>query len=406
MIDLHIPEAFLPLWTGVQPETKEPIEHYGFFGGRGGSKSHSIAEAVVALASRGTERVVCGRQFQISIKDSVKELLEQKIKSMGMAALFTSVEREIVNVSTGSRFSFVGMDRNPDSAKSLEGATIFWGEEAHTFTSRSVEVIIPTIRTAGSRLIWSWNPRYRTDAVDSLFRGAVVPERSYVKKVSWRDNPYFEQTRMPSEYRRSLRSPKRHVHVWEGGYDENPDVAIFDNWRVGRIDPGKARPRFGMDFGYSADPNVLIKAYVLQAEGIVYLANEAVGYKVPNRDLPPLMDSVPEAREWPIIADSARPETIEFLQSSGFNMYASRKGAGSIKNGINWLQGMELVISPDCPIAAEEVRDYKWHTDPNGKPLPLPAPNQQDHVLDALRYAVEEESLSSHEQAVEDVLYI
>ena len=406
MSNLRIPEAFLPLWTGVFPETRRAVEHFAFFGGRGGGKSHSVAEAIIAQASRAQERIVCGRQFQISIRDSVKELLEIKIKDMGMSAHFNSTEREIVNIVTGSRLSFIGMDRNPDSAKSLEGATIFWGEEAHTFTARSVEVIIPTIRSTGSRLIWSWNPRYRTDPVDSLFRGAAVPENAYVRKVSWRDNPFFMQTRMPSEYRRSLKSPKRHVHIWEGGYDENPDVAIFDNWRVGRIDPGKARPRFGMDFGYSADPNVAIKLYVLQEEGIVYIANEAVGYKVPNRDLPALIDGIPEARDWPITADSARPETIEFLQSCGFSVFSARKGAGSIKNGINWLQGMELVISPECPITAEEVRDYKWHTDPNGKPLPLPAPGQVDHCIDAIRYAVEEESLTSHAQDEHDVLYI
>lgn len=396
----------MPLWTGKAPGLPT-IEHFAFYGGRGGSKSHSIAEAVVGRASQKEERIVCGRQYQNSIKDSVMELLEIKIKSMNMAVFYKTTEREIVNVSTGSRFSFTGMDRNPDSAKSLEGASIFWGEEAHTFTPRSVEIIIPTIRAPGSCMIWSWNPRYRTDAVDDLFRGAAVPENSYIRKVSWRDNPYFHQTRMPSEYRRSLKSPKRHAHIWEGGYDENPDVAIFDNWRVGRVDTGKARPRFGMDFGYSSDPNCLVKVYVLEEEHIIYVANEAVGYKIPNRDLPALMDTIPEVRDWNITGDSARPETIEYLQSKGFNMYSAKKGAGSIKNGITWLQGYELVISPDCPVTAEEVRDYKWATDPNGKPLPMPAEKQNDHCIDGIRYAVEELSRSSSDGADErDVMYI
>jgi phage terminase large subunit len=407
MDNLIVPEVYLPLWTGKFPDTQEPIEHYAFYGGRGGAKSHSIGEAIIGASCKKEERIVCGRQFQNSIKDSVKELLQIKIKKMNMSAFFTETERELVNVSTGSRFSFIGMDRNPDSAKSLEGCTIFWGEEAHMFTAKSVEIIIPTVRTLGSRMIWSWNPRYRTDPVDNLFRGANIPERSYIRKVSWRDNPYFMQTRMPSEYRRSLKNPKRHVHIWEGGYDENPDVAIFDNWRVGRIDvPPKIRPRFGEDFGYGSDPNVIIKLYVLEDEGIVYIAEEAVGYKVSNRDLPALMDTITEIRDWPITADSARPETIEYLQSKGFSIHSARKGAGSVKNGINWLQGFELVISPDCPVTADEIRDYKWHTDPNGKPLPLPAPNQNDHCIDAIRYAVEDLTISYSGEQAADVLYI
>lgn len=379
----------MPLWTGG-------YEHYAFFGGRGGAKSHSIAEAVVGLSCQREERVVCGRQFQNSIKDSVRELLLQKVQKMGMAAYFTVTETELINVATKSRFSFTGMDRNPDSVKSLEGATIFWGEEAQTFTRRSVEIILPTIRSGRARFVWGWNPRFRTDIIDDMFRGKAPPDKAYVKQVSWRDNPYFYQTRMPSEMARSLKAnPKRHTHIWEGGYDENPDAAIFTNWRIGRVDvPDKCIPRFGMDFGFSADPNFVVKLYVIEELGVIYIAQESCGYHVPNRDIPAMLDEFHGIRNYPITADSARPETIEYLQSKGFNIYGARKGPGSIKNGITWLQGYDVVISPDCPILAEEFRTYTWKLDPNGKPLPMPAEHQQDHGIDAVRYAVEESSLS------------
>lgn len=400
-MELQIAEAYVPLWQGG-------FEHYAYWGGRGGGKSHGISEATVGLTSQRYERVVCGRQFQNSIRDSVKELVEQKIKAMNMAVFYTSTEREIVNVSTGSRYSFIGMHRNPDSAKSLEGATFFWGEEAQMFTKRAVEIIIPTIRAPGSRMAWSWNPRLRTDEVDQMFRGAHPPEASFIRHVSWRDNPHFYRTRMPSEYRRSLRAnPKRHVHIWEGGYDENPDAAIFTNWAIGRPEvlPEKIMPRFGMDFGFGSDPNALVKVYVIEPEdlgldpmlfnGIIYVAAEAVGHHVPNRQLPPLMDSVPESREWPIIGDSSRPETIDYLNSKGFNVFGAVKGAGSVKNGINYLTGYQLLIDPDCTNTADEVKQYKWKLDPNDKPLPLPDPDSADHCIDGIRYAVED--LSRHE---------
>lgn len=386
----------MPLWHGG-------YEHYAFFGGRGGAKSHGVGEATVALSCRSEERVVCGRQYQNSIKDSVKELLEKKIYSMGMAAYFKSTDRELINVSTGSRFSFLGMDRNPESAKSLEGATFFWGEEAQTFTRRSVELIVPTIRAAGSRMAWTWNPRFRTDEVDSMFRGPHPPENSYIRNVSWRDNPWFYRTRMPSEFRRSkLAKPKRHAHIWEGGYDENPDAAIFDNWAIGRpyVIPDKCIPRYGMDFGFGSDPNAVVKVYVIEPEdlgldpdfyiGFIYIAAESVGYKVANKDLPALMDAVPGIREWNITADSARPETIDYVNSKGFNVFGSIKGAGSVKNGINFMQGYQILVDPDCPVTAEEIKNYMWKLDPNDKPLPMPAEYQQDHCIDGVRYAIED----------------
>lgn len=393
MTALQVPEAFLPLWTGKAPGL-ERIEHYAFFGGRGGAKSHSIAEAVVGLSSQGKERVVCGRQFQNSVKDSSKELLETKIHKMGMGAFWRSTETELINVSTGSRITFIGMDRNPQSAKSLEGCTLFWGEEAAAFTPLSIEIIIPTVRAAGSRMVWGWNPVNRKDAIDAMFRCQHPPEFSYIRHVSWRDNPHFHLTRMPSEMRRSAKSnPKRHAHIWEGAYDENPDVAIFERWRIGAMDvPAKARPRFGMDFGFSNDPNAVIKSYLLEDQGIIYVAQEAYGRKIPNRKLRDLVDSISEIRNYHITADSSRPETIEQLQSDGFSIYGAKKGAGSVKNGLNFLAGYEIVIHPSCENIIAEIRAYLWATDPEGKPLPLPAPKQADHGIDALRYAHEDDA--------------
>lgn len=403
-MSLQVGEKFLPLF-----EPPGRFEHFAFHGGRGGAKSHSIALALAIHSGQRQERIVCGRQFQNSIKDSVKELIEAKIKELNMAVYFTCLEREIINNVTGSRFSFIGMDRNPDSAKSLEGATIFWGEEAQTFTRRSIEIIIPTIRDSRSRMIWSWNPRERADEVDVMFRGPVPPEKAYVAEVSWRDNPFFYRTRMPSEYRRSMRrNPKRHLHIWEGGYDENPDAAVFDNWATGRplIDLSKHRPRFGMDFGYSQDPYALIKCYLLEEIDTIYIAQEAVGYKIPNRGLSAFCDQVTESRDYQIIGDSSRPETIEALQSEGFMVYGSRKGAGSVKNGINWLQGYRLLIDPSCLTVQEEIRSYKWKEDPNGKPLPIVEDHQQDHTIDAIRYAFEDDSTSAVSEDDDGVSYV
>lgn len=381
----------VPLWSNKH-------RHFALFGGRGGAKSHGIANAIIAHSSQRNERVVCGRQFQNSIRDSSKALLEAKIRDMGLSGSWSSTERELVNSSTKSRITFIGMDRNPDSAKSLEGATIFWGEEAQTFTKRSIELIIPTLRAKGSRLYWSWNPRYTDDPIDAFFRGQTPPSRSYIRAVGYQDNPWFYQTEMPQEMADMRRTnPKRCEHVWGGAYDENPDGLILPNHEIGRPEyiPQKCYPRFGIDFGFASDATALVKSYLIPEISCIYIAQEAHGHGIPTRDLPALMDQVTESRDWPIIGDSSRPETIEALCHAGFNVMGSRKGAGSVRDGLTWMQGYKLLIDPRCTQTAYEVKRYKWKEDRNGRIMPTPDGRCEDHCIDALRYAHEDDSILS-----------
>jgi phage terminase large subunit len=384
-VGISVPEKFLPLY--------QPFRHKAFHGGRGSAKSHSFGQALSIMSAQRKLRIGCGRQFQNSIRDSVKELIEQKIKDLNIRDGFKITDQEIIHRSTGSRFSFFGLERNPDSQKSLEGLDIFWGEEAHTFNEKSLEIIIPTVRAKGSEMWWSWNPRYRTDPVDNMFRGSVRPERSVVVEVGYEDNPYFFETELPAEMRfLKKKNLEKYKHVWRGGYDENSEARIFPNTRIGRLEvPEHILPRFGMDFGFSNDPNAVIKLYVLHETQQIYIAAEAFG-RVPLTALADLVLSVPESDRWPIIADSARPETIDYLRGKGFSIHSATKGPGSIKNGINWLQGYDIVIDPDCLNMQEEARLYFWKLDPLGKPLSIPV-DKYNHGWDAIRYAVEEESM-------------
>ena len=391
---LIVPEAYTPLF-----DPNVYYEHYAFYGGRGGAKSHTIGGALALRGALRTRRIVCGRQFQVSIRESVKELIEQKIHELGLADGYEVQERSMRHRTTGSEFIFIGLDRNPENIKSLEGADDFWNEEAQTTKARSLELVIPTIRKPGSSLIWSWNPRFRTDPVDLLFRGPNPPENSYIRRVSWRDNPWFLRTRMGSERKRyKLAHPKRYLHVWEGDYDENPELAIFQNVQIAPLElDDRDTPLFGMDFGFSRDPNVLLKVYYLPNRfevPVVYVAEEAYGTKIGNEQLPAFMEKVTEVRRFPIKADSSRPETIDYLNSKGFSVLPTIKGPGSVKNGINWLQGVQIVVHPQCVNFIENVRGYLWKADPEGNALPVPEDEDADGP-DALRYAVED--ISRHD---------
>jgi phage terminase large subunit len=377
-----------------------PARHKAFYGGRGSAKSHSFATVLVLLAAQRTLLIVCARQFQNSIRDSVKELIEAKIRNLGLVDQFTIYEREIIHKGTGSRFIFIGLDRNPESAKSLEGADICWVEEARTINARSMEILIPTIRKPGSEIWWSWNPEHEDDPVDDYFRGTTAkrkkkdwqpPPDSLIRQVGIEDNPWFYNTTMPNEMWHMLNgNPTRYRHVWLGDYDNDYESKIFSNIVIGRMDiPKNIAPRYGMDFGFGSDPSFVVKVYVINSLRRIYIAKEFMG-RIPLRDLPSAMDTVVESRDDFIRADSSQPGTIDHLNSQGFNLVGAKKGPGSVKSGITWLQGYTIFIDPECEHMREEARLYSWQVDRlTGKRLSVPV-DAHNHGWDATRYATED----------------
>lgn len=260
----EIPKAFRGLF--------KPHRYKAFHGGRGSAKSHSFAAALVIMAAQKPMRIVCAREIQKSIRDSVKQLIEDKIAALSLGHLFDILDTEIRG-KNGSRFMFVGMWRNPDAVKSLEGADIFWGEEASAFSDRSIRMIRPTLRKPGSELWFSWNPEHDHDPVDRLFRGeAGPPDDSLVVEVSWKDNPWFKASPLMAEMEFDYQAnPTRAAHVWGGSYVQAVDGAYFakdlekarDEGRIGFVaaDPLLER-KASWDIGVSDSTAIWITQWV------------------------------------------------------------------------------------------------------------------------------------------------
>lgn len=229
MSEIQIPAAFRDLF-------RTDWRDAAYYGGRGGAKSHSVAGALVIQAAQAPLRVVCGREIQESLKDSVKQLIEDKISDYGLADHFEALKDE-TRAKNGGKFVYKGLWRNPDAIKSLEGADVFWGEEANRISARSIRLIRPTMRKPGSRMIWTWNPEFDFDPVDALFRGpAGPPPNSIVREVSWRDNPWFEGTPLQAEMEHDYRvNPQMADHVWGGAYVAAVDGAYYaEQLRIAR----------------------------------------------------------------------------------------------------------------------------------------------------------------------------
>lgn len=173
-----------------------------FYGGRGGGKSWSFALAILIIGMMRPTRVLCTREIQKSIKQSVHKLLADTIaRYPHLEAHYTVLETEIRG-KNGTTLSFHGLQNHTtDSLKSFEGVDICWIEEAHSVSKRSWEILVPTIRKEGSEIWASFNPKLATDYVYKRF---VTQGRanSLVVKVGWQDNPYF--TGVLDEERRDM----------------------------------------------------------------------------------------------------------------------------------------------------------------------------------------------------------
>ena len=193
-----------------------PARYKGAYGGRGGAKSHFFAEMVIMRCYTDKTRIVCIREVQNSLKESVRQLLIDKIQKLGLGWFFDVTEGEI-RAQNGSLIIFRGMQSyNAENIKSLEGFDIAWVEEAQTLSANSLKLLRPTLRADGSEIWFSWNPRHDTDAVDVFFRGSQSHPDSVVVNVNWRDNPWFPEilkAEMEHDYRVD---PEMAGHVWGG----------------------------------------------------------------------------------------------------------------------------------------------------------------------------------------------
>ena len=376
----------LPEWASVLFD--EALRNIAVRGGRGGGKSRSIASALVLRAAQKPLRILCAREIQKSIKDSVKRLLDDEIERAGLRAFFTSTDTEIRGAN-GSLFLFVGLRTNIDSVKSMEGIDVCWIEEAQSVSQGSLDVLIPTIRKPGSQLIFSWNPRLETDPVDAMFCGATMPPRSRLLTVNHGDNPWFPSVlRAELEYDRK-RDPDKYRHVWEGEYLRNSERRVFKNWRVEEFEaPPDAVHRYGADWGFAVDPTVLVRCHIVGRT--LYVDHEAYMVGCEIADTPDVFATVPGSERWPIVADSARPETISHLRRNGYpKIMAAVKGPRSLEEGVEWLRSHDIVVHPRCVHLIDELTLYSYKADPlTGAVLPV-LEDRDNHVIDALRYACE-----------------
>jgi len=383
-------------------------------GGRGAIKSWGFARVAVMLANERRLRIACAREYQNSIAESVHETIVAQIDALNLGSYFNIQERRIRSLVTRSEFFFAGLKTNPRKFKSTEGIDILWIEEGESVSKESWEVVVPTVRKAGSEIWCGFNPHQKSDPTSQRFIENPHP-LARVVEVNWRDNPWLsDELRAEKDYMARV-DYDAYMHVWEGKYQQNSHAQVLSGKiAVEEFTPQKdwSGPYFGADWGFSQDPTAATKCWV--GGRTLYIEREAWAIGCDLDKTPALFDrglnppqeveglqydaagnlrpecKAPSSRSFAMRADSARPETVSHMRSRGYGQIASvDKWKGSVEDGVAHLRQYErIVIHPRCKHAIEEGRLWVYKVDRLTQDVLPELVDANNHIWDAVRYAL------------------
>lgn len=385
-------EVILKFPRKLKPILRSQKRYIILYGGRGGAKSWAFALTILLRGLQEPLRILCTREIQNTIKDSVHKLLSDMIDSLNLGAFYTIKKDSIVG-KNGTEIFFKGLRYNPQEVKSTEGVNICWVEEAQSVSEESWELLIPTIRKPGSQLFISFNPHLEDDPTYVKFI-LNTPKNALKILINYYDNPFFPEVLREEMEECKERYYDKYLHIWEGFCKKFGDAQIFkEKFIVTEFEsPAGAEFKFGLDWGFSTTPTAFVRCYI--HDNKVFIDHCAGGLGIDLDDHPALMESIPRAHDFPITADSARPESITHVRNHGFpNVRAAVKGKGSVEDGIEFLKSFDqIIIHRRCEKVLDDFHMYSYKVDKRGAVLPL-IEKKYDDYIDAIRYALEDEMM-------------
>jgi phage terminase large subunit len=370
------------------------------FGGRGSAKSWSVARTLLILGAKQVHRILCAREFQNSISQSVHKLLSDQIVDLGLLGFYEITQNQIRGAN-GTEFNFIGLKNNPHNVKSFEGVTICWCEESQTLSNRSLDVLIPTIRTPGSEIWFTMNPELETDAVYQRFI-LNPPENCITKKVNWSDNPWFPEVLDNERQLLKTRDIEAYHTVWEGVCRQTVDGAVFAREmqmaeleeRITKVRYDPTKPVYTVwDLGWADSTAIWCVQFIAQEIRFIryiedsqqtvshYLALlQTFGYVYDTHWLP-------HDAENKTLGSNGR-SIQEIVRNAGFKTKIIPKM--NIADSINAARTMFrncFFDRDNCYDGLQCLRHYKYDVDPDTKQFSKnPLHDQYSHGADAFRY--------------------
>ncbi len=370
------------------------------YGGRGAGKSHSVARALLCIGVTRTIRVLCAREFQTSIKDSVHKLLVDQIYNMGIEAHY-EVTNSSIRGTNGTEFIFAGIKNNINGLKSIEGISYCWVEEANNVTANSWDVLIPTIRKENSEIWVTFNPELPTDETYKRF---VIspPDGAIVQKVNWSDNNWFPAVLDLERNALMNRDFEAYQNVWEGFTRSTIDGAIFakemgraeQDGRITNVPYDATKGVIAVfDIGWADSTAIWFVQFIgMETRLIRYLeVNQTTISEILSR-----MQTFGYVYDTLYLPHDAQNRTLaangrsieEIVRSAGFNVRIIDRVA--IADSINAARTVFSSCYFDknlCEVGLNCLRHYRYDVDPDTKAFSQkPLHDQYSHGADAFRY--------------------
>lgn len=371
-----------------------------YYGGRGAGKSHSAAKALLILGARSPLRILCAREFQSSMRDSVHKLLCDQIELMNMHSIYEITQNSIKGIN-GSEFSFIGLKNNVSNVKSYEGVDICWVEEAQSVSRMSWNVLIPTIRKEGSEIWVTFNPELETD--ETYQRWVLKPpENAVVQKINWSDNPWFPEVLALERDALKIRDINAYKTVWEGLCRLTVDGAIFANemqqaemdGRITKVNYDASKPVHAVfDLGWSDSTAIWFLQFVgMETRLIRYIEDSQktiTHYLATMQTFGYVYEKIwlPHDAENKTLAASGR-SIDDIVRAAGFKTEILPRVP--IVDSINAAR----TIFPNCYFDRDNaiegincLRHYRYEVDPaTGQFSRTPLHDHYSHGADAFRY--------------------
>lgn len=390
---IELPPKLIPVFA----HPRGSVRYRGAHGGRGSGKSFTFAKMAAVFGAIEPLRILCTREFMNSIKESFHAEIKNAIESNAWLASVYDVGIDYIRgkagtSADGTEFIFRGLRNNICSIKSLAQIDICIVEEAEDVPEYSWVSLEPTIRAPKSEIWIVWNPRRIDSPVNQRFV-ENKPPRCHIVKMNYNDNPWFP-AELEEQRQTAMRTfkPEMYAHVWEGAYLERSDAQIFaDKYIIQEFAPMQTwgMPYCGLDFGFSQDPTAAVKCWVY--DNRLYIEYEAgkVGLEL-DKTAQYLCKVITDLADHEIQADSARPESINYLQRHGLpKIVGVEKGKGSVEDGILFMQSFDkIVIHPRCVETIAEFSKYSYKVDRQSGRVTNNVVDAYNHYIDAVRYAL------------------
>ena len=377
-----------------------------YFGGSSSGKSFSLAQRTILDVLSGRNYLIV-RNVQNTIKKSVWNEILKSISNFKLTKYFkvNKSELTITCIINDMQILFAGLD-DPEKIKSITPkkgvVTDIWVEEATECQYNAIKQLDKRLRGKSNkkkRLTLSFNPVLKDHWIYKEYFGIYEDDKQYIEKdelsilkTTYKDNRFLTADDIAAL---ENETDKYYYEVYTLGNWGILGAVIFKNWRTEdftEIEQTFDNYRNGLDWGFSDDPFAFIRSHLDKKHKKLYIYEEIYQTGLLDEESSKLVKEIINGEI--VTCDSSEPKSIKDFRNKKVNAKGAKKGKGSIKSGIKFLQGLEIIIHPRCPNTRMEFSKYKYKENKNGEVLPIPV-DRDNHLIDALRYSLEKDIAES-----------